>query len=53
MRDFVKLVGYDENQKPTGSVYTTSKNKKTSTKKLEFKKYCKFTKIHIIHRESK
>lgn len=53
MRDFVKLVGVDESGKKTGSVYTTTKNKKTMTKKLELRKYCKFTRKHIIHREAK
>ncbi len=53
MRDLVKLVGYDENNQPTGSLYTTTKNKKLSTKKMELKKYCKFLKRHIVHRESK
>ena len=53
MREFIKLMGYDENGKQTGSMYTTTKNKKSSTKKLELKKYCKFTRKHIIHRESK
>jgi large subunit ribosomal protein L33 len=53
MRDTIKLVGYDANNKPTGSVYMTTKNKKTMQKKLELKKYCKFSKKHIIHRESK
>jgi large subunit ribosomal protein L33 len=53
MRELIKLVGIDEKGKPTGSVYVTDKNKKTTTKKIELKKYCKFTKKHIIHRESK
>jgi ribosomal protein L33 len=53
MREFVKLVGYDENGNRTASVYTTTKNKKTMQKKLELKKYCKFTRKHIIHREAK
>jgi large subunit ribosomal protein L33 len=53
MRDLIKLVGIDEKGKPTGSVYVTDKNKKTTTKKIELKKYCKFTKKHIIHREAK
>lgn len=53
MREFVKLVGYDENGNRTPSVYTTTKNKKTMTKKLELKKYCKFTRKHIMHREAK
>jgi large subunit ribosomal protein L33 len=53
MREFVKLVGYDENGNRTASVYTTTKNKKTMQKKLELKKYCKFTRKHIMHREAK
>lgn len=53
MREFVKLQGIDENGKKTPSVYTTTKNKKTMTKKLELRKYCKFTRKHIIHRETK
>ncbi|MBM3382217.1 MAG: Ribosomal protein [Pseudomonadota bacterium] len=53
MRELIKLVGIDEKGKPTGSVYVTDKNKKTTTKKIELKKYCKFTKKHILHREAK
>ena len=53
MRDIVKLVGIGADGKPTGSMYVTTKNKKTMTKKLELKKYCKFTRKHIVHRESK
>lgn len=33
--------------------YTTTKNKKTMTGKLEIKKYCKFDKKHILHKETK
>ncbi len=33
--------------------YTTSKNKKQSTGKLELKKYCRFDRKHTIHRETK
>lgn len=53
MREMIKLMGIDEKGQQTGSMYTTTKNKKTSTKRLELKKYCKFTRKHIIHRESK
>jgi ribosomal protein L33 len=53
MREFVKLVGIGPDGKPTGSVYTTTKNKKTMQKKLELMKYCKFTRKHILHREAK
>lgn len=33
--------------------YTTTKNKKTMTGKLEIKKYCKFDKKHTLHKETK
>ena len=35
------------------SVYVTQKNKNNSKERLEMKKYCKFTRKHILHRESK
>jgi large subunit ribosomal protein L33 len=33
--------------------YATYKNKSTSTKRLEMKKYCPRCKRHTIHKESK
>ena len=33
--------------------YTTTKNKKTTTEKLERSKYCKFCKKHTKHKEIK
>ncbi|MDO9263286.1 MAG: 50S ribosomal protein L33 [Desulfosalsimonadaceae bacterium] len=33
--------------------YTTTKNKRTKPDKLEFKKYCRFCKIHTSHKETK
>jgi large subunit ribosomal protein L33 len=33
--------------------YTTTKNKKTTPDKLEFKKYCRFCQKHTPHRETK
>jgi len=33
--------------------YHTTKNKKTTTQKLELKKYCKWCKKHTIHKEMK
>ena len=33
--------------------YTTTKNKKKTTNKLEFKKYCRFCREHTVHRETK
>ena len=51
MRDTIKLICSD--RKECGSIYVTDKNKKTTTKKLEFKKYCKFCRKHTLHREGK
>jgi large subunit ribosomal protein L33 len=33
--------------------YVTSKNKKTTTGRLEFSKFCKFCRAHKKHRETK
>jgi large subunit ribosomal protein L33 len=33
--------------------YTTTKNKKRTPDKLEFKKYCRFCRLHTLHRETK
>lgn len=33
--------------------YTTEKNKRTHTDRLELKKYCKFCNQHTLHRETK
>jgi large subunit ribosomal protein L33 len=33
--------------------YTTTKNRKTSTEKLELKKFCRFDRRHTVHREVK
>ena len=33
--------------------YTTTKNKKSTPDKLEFKKYCRFCQKHTPHRETK
>jgi large subunit ribosomal protein L33 len=33
--------------------YTTSKNKKNVQGKLEIKKYCKFCRKHVPHKETK
>lgn len=53
MRVTVRLMGIDENGNYTGSMYMTTKNTKSTTKRMEVKKYCKFTRKHILHRESK
>jgi len=33
--------------------YSTTKNKKRTTGKLEFKKYCPFCRKHTLHKETK
>lgn len=33
--------------------YTTTKNKKTMTGKLEISKYCPFDRKHTVHKETK
>ncbi|MBN2688232.1 MAG: 50S ribosomal protein L33 [Deltaproteobacteria bacterium] len=33
--------------------YTTTKNKRTMQGRLELKKYCRFCRIHTIHKETK
>ena len=33
--------------------YTTTKNKKTTTGRIELKKYCKFCKTHTNHKETR
>jgi len=33
--------------------YMTTKNKRTTPDKLEFKKYCRFCKKHTPHKETK
>jgi large subunit ribosomal protein L33 len=33
--------------------YSTTKNKKTMTERLELKKFCRFCRKHISHREVK
>jgi len=33
--------------------YSTTKNKRTTTDKLELKKYCRFCRNHTVHKETK
>ncbi len=49
MRDKVKLVS----TAGTGYFYTTKKNKKTTTGKLEFKKYDPKVRKHVLFKEKK
>ena len=49
MRDKIKLVS----SAGTGHFYTTNKNKRTTTDKLEFRKYDPVVRKHVIYKESK
>lgn len=49
MRDKIKLVS----SAGTGHFYTTTKNKRTMTEKLEIKKYDPVARKHVIYKESK
>lgn len=48
-RDLIKLVSTAK----TGHFYTTDKNKKGKTEKLEFKKYDPIAKKHVLYKEGK
>ena len=48
-RDIVQLVCTECKRKN----YQTTKNKKNTTGKLEFKKYCPYDRKHTVHREGK
>ena len=49
MRDKVKLVS----SAGTGHFYTTTKNKRSTPDKLEFKKYDPVVRKHVIYKEAK
>jgi large subunit ribosomal protein L33 len=49
MRENVALACADCKQRN----YVTTKNKKTTTGKLEFKKYCLFCRKHTAHKETR
>ncbi len=49
MRDKIKLVS----SAGTGHFYTTTKNKRTTTGKLELKKYDPVVRKHVIYKEAK
>ncbi|HOE95646.1 MAG TPA: 50S ribosomal protein L33 [Candidatus Sumerlaeota bacterium] len=38
---------------PGVSRYVTTKNRRTTTSRVELKKYCKFERKHTLHREVK
>jgi large subunit ribosomal protein L33 len=49
IREKIKL----ESSAGTGHFYTTSKNKRTTTEKLEFKKYDPVVRKHVTYKETK
>jgi large subunit ribosomal protein L33 len=49
MRDIITLACTECKQRN----YTTTKNKRTTPQKLEFKKYCRFCRVHTPHKETK
>ncbi|HET9189585.1 MAG TPA: 50S ribosomal protein L33 [Rudaea sp.] len=48
-RDKIRLVSSAD----TGHFYTTDKNKKTTTDKIEMKKYDPVVRKHVIYKEAK
>ena len=49
MRDKIKLVS----TAGTGHYYTTTKNKRTTPGKLEFRKYDPVVRKHVVYKEAK
>jgi large subunit ribosomal protein L33 len=49
MRDNIRLVS----TAGTGFTYYTTKNKRTTTQKLEFKKYDPVVRKHVVFKETK
>lgn len=49
MRDKIKMVSSAK----TGHFYTTDKNKKNTTEKLEMKKYDPVVRKHVLYKEAK
>lgn len=49
MREKIKLVSSAK----TGHYYTTTKNKRTTTEKIELKKYDPIVRKHVVYKEAK
>lgn len=49
MRDLIRLVSSAD----TGHFYTTDKNKKTMSDKMEIKKYDPVVRKHVMYKEAK
>ena len=48
-RDIVSLACSDCKRRN----YSTTRNKKKTTERLQFKKYCPFCRTHVLHKELK
>jgi large subunit ribosomal protein L33 len=48
-RDIVSLACSDCKRRN----YSTTRNKKKQTDRLQFKKYCPFCRTHVLHKETK
>ncbi|MDQ3020755.1 MAG: 50S ribosomal protein L33 [Bacteroidota bacterium] len=48
----IKLVSVEGPNKGK-SVYVSTKNRINTKERIELKKYCKWTRQHVLHRESK
>ena len=49
MRDIISLACTDCQRRN----YSTTKNKRTHPDRMELKKYCKWCRKHVVHKESK
>ncbi|CCQ93468.1 50S ribosomal protein L33 [[Clostridium] ultunense Esp] len=49
MRDRITLACTDCKQRN----YTSTKNKKNNSERIELRKYCKFCKTHTVHKETR
>jgi large subunit ribosomal protein L33 len=49
MRDIISLACSDCKRRN----YSTTRNKKKTPDRLELKKYCRFCRKHVLHKESK
>jgi len=49
MRDIISLACSECNRRN----YSTTRNKKKTPDRLELKKYCRFCRKHLLHKESK
>lgn len=55
MREIIKLICTGDGKVACSgnNLYSTTKNRKAATKKLELKKFCKYCRHHTVHKEGK